>query len=65
MSGPPPTPTSLKILKGNPGKRPLNKKEPKPKLEIPTCPAHLCPEGKGEWKRVTGGTLDPWIDYSH
>jgi P27 family predicted phage terminase small subunit len=28
--GPAPTPTHLRILKGNPGKRPLNKAEPKP-----------------------------------
>lgn len=52
MSGPPPKPTTLKILQGNPGKRKLNKKEPKPKNEIPTCPSHLCPEGKKEWKRM-------------
>ena len=53
MSGPPPKPTALKILQGNPGKRPLNKKEPKPKNEIPTCQPHLCRHGKIEWKRIT------------
>ena len=53
MSGPSPTPTALKILKGNPGRRPLNDKEPKPKAAIPTCPSHLCPVGKREWKRIT------------
>ena len=52
MSGPPPKPTALKILQGNPGKRRLNKKEPKPKNEIPTCPTHLCKHGKMEWKRM-------------
>ena len=30
MSGPPPTPTALKILRGNPGKGRLNRTEPKP-----------------------------------
>ena len=30
MPGPPPKPTALKLLAGNPGKRPLNAAEPKP-----------------------------------
>lgn len=30
MSGPPPTPTALKVLRGNPGKRRLNADEPAP-----------------------------------
>ena len=30
MSGPPPTPTALKLLRGNPGKRRINRNEPKP-----------------------------------
>lgn len=30
MSGPPPTPTALKILRGNPGHRKLNRTEPQP-----------------------------------
>jgi P27 family predicted phage terminase small subunit len=33
-----PTPTQLKIVKGNPGGRPLNKAEPKPPTGIPPCP---------------------------
>ena len=32
MKGRKPTPTYLKLLKGNPGKRSLNKHEPKPAL---------------------------------
>lgn len=44
-----PTPTALKIIKGNPGKRPLNKEEPKVKAAIPECPDWLSPEGKAEW----------------
>lgn len=28
--GPPPTPTALKVIRGNPGKRPLNDREPQP-----------------------------------
>lgn len=51
-TGPPPTPTKLRLLRGNPGHRPLNDREPKPKLEIPTCPSHLEPEARKEWKRI-------------
>jgi len=45
-------PTALKILEGNPGKRPLNLNEPKPKPITPNCPRWLLPEAKKEWKRV-------------
>ena len=45
-------PTNLKILYGNPGKRPLNESEPKPKPTVPKCPAWLGPIAKKEWKRV-------------
>lgn len=30
MSGPPPTPTALKLLRGNPGKQKINRNEPTP-----------------------------------
>ena len=51
--GRPPKPTHLKVLEGNPGKRPLNKKEPKPDKAIPTCPTHLSKEAKVEWRRIS------------
>lgn len=35
------TPTQLKVLNGNPGKRPLNQNEPKPKPVMPECPSWL------------------------
>jgi P27 family predicted phage terminase small subunit len=47
-----PTPTHLKLLHGNPGKRRLNPNEPVPGRKPPTCPSHLCPSGKAEWKRL-------------
>ncbi len=53
MAGRRPTPTHLKMVKGNPGKRAINKKEPKPKREIPSCPAHLTDIGKVAWGRLT------------
>jgi P27 family predicted phage terminase small subunit len=52
MRGRKPKPTGLKLIEGNPGKRPLNKNEPKPATEVPTCPAHLNPSAKAEWKRI-------------
>jgi P27 family predicted phage terminase small subunit len=53
MAGRRPTPTALKLVKGNPGKRATNKKEPKPAREIPSCPAHLADEAKVAWGRLT------------
>ena len=50
MRGRKPIPTALKMALGNPGKRPLNMHEPKPVTAIPTCPAHLMPAAKTEWK---------------
>lgn len=52
MRGRKPRPTAMKIALGNPGKRPLNQREPKPVTAIPTCPAHLSPTAKAEWKRL-------------
>ena len=47
-----PKPTALKVLEGNPGKRPLNDHEPiTPKGEL-KCPSWLLPEDKKEWKRL-------------
>lgn len=50
--GPPPKPTRLKILAGNPGKRKLNEREPQPSQGKLTCPSSMPAEGKKEWKRV-------------
>ena len=47
-----PTPTAIKELEGNPGKRPLNTKEPKPAKKAPSCPKWLEPEAKKEWRRL-------------
>ena len=48
-----PKPTALKVLEGNPGKRPLNANEPKPEKKAPKCPSWLEPEAKKEWRRMT------------
>ena len=52
MRGRKPKPTALKLIEGNPGKRPINGHEPKPPASKPTCPAHLSPTAKAEWKRL-------------
>lgn len=51
--GRPRTPTALKLLRGNPGKRPISEREPKPPEGPPTCPRHLDAKAKQEWKRVS------------
>ena len=48
-----PKPTVLKILEGNPGKRPLNINEPIPKNKAPKCPTWLELEAKKEWRRAS------------
>lgn len=52
MRGRPPKPTKLKILAGNPGRRPLPKNEPQPRVGAPSCPAWLSGEAKAEWRRI-------------
>src|SRR5690348_1570814 len=54
MRGRPPKPTRLKVLTGNPGKRPLNRDEPRPEPVIPECPAELGPVARREWDRLAG-----------
>jgi P27 family predicted phage terminase small subunit len=53
MRGRKPTPTKLRILRGNASKKPLNPREPKPKRHVPTCPEHLDDVAKAEWQRKT------------
>ena len=47
-------PTHLKLLRGNPGRRPLNRDEPKPALEVvvPGPLEWLNDYAKEEWRRV-------------
>ena len=52
MKGRKPKPTNLKVLEGNPGQRPLNENEPKPKPVAPKPPTWLRKEAKKEWKRA-------------
>lgn len=47
-----PKPTAVKVLEGNPGKRPLNMYEPVPEKKAPECPFGLNDEAKAEWDRL-------------
>lgn len=51
MRGRKPKPTHLKILEGNPGKRPLPdpREEPHPQATIPECPTWLDPAAQAHW----------------
>jgi P27 family predicted phage terminase small subunit len=57
MPGPRPTPTHLKLLRGNPGKQKLNKNEPQPPptAEPPECPSFLTSFALDEWCGVAPG----------
>ena len=50
--GPAPTPTNLKKLRGNPGKRKVPRKKIPGTGEPATCPDWLSPEAKLEWSRI-------------
>jgi P27 family predicted phage terminase small subunit len=48
-----PVPFKLKLLRGNPGRRPI-KSEPQPRsaAKFPEAPAHLSEYGRREWERI-------------
>jgi len=72
MPGRHPTPTALKVIRGNPGKRPLNKREPKPVGDLTDAPAHFDEELREVWqyaidnaprgllKKIDSGVLETW-----
>jgi phage terminase small subunit len=49
-----PKPTHLKLIEGNRGKRPINRKEAKTIPALPDPPPHLTADGLEEWRRVAG-----------
>ena len=58
MAGRRPTPTALKVLRGNPGGRPLPEGEAQPQVGRPSQPEWLSAEAKREWTRVSRELLD-------
>lgn len=58
LRGPKSTPTALKLLQGNPGKRPLNLADGvNPLIRAPSPPSWLSPQALKEWRRITGELL--------
>lgn len=47
-----PKPVALKLLAGNPGKRALNKNEPKAPAALPRCPQHIQGLARQRWHSV-------------
>jgi P27 family predicted phage terminase small subunit len=52
MAGRPPKPTALKLIQGNPGKRPLNDAEPTFPVDDVAPPTWLNAAAKREWRRM-------------
>lgn len=73
MRGRRPTPTHLKELRGNPGKRPLPKDEPQPQGNLFRAPEHLSESQQARWtyaiansppgllKRLDRDVLAAWV----
>lgn len=73
MPGPKPKPTHLKVVTGNPGKRALNKREPKPSGNLYDPPEWLTESQRKVWtyaietapfgllKRLDQSTLTIWV----
>lgn len=52
LRGPAPQPTELKLLRGNPGKRPILPDLFSPDKEAPPCPAHIIGPAREHWDYV-------------
>ena len=52
MAGRKPKPSALREFEGNPGKRPINRREPKFSAAKVRCPVHLDAGAKKEWRRL-------------
>ena len=73
MPGPPKKPTALKLVAGNPSKRALNKREPKPRGNLYDAPDWLTDTQRVGWayaiesapfgllKRIDRSTLVAWV----
>jgi P27 family predicted phage terminase small subunit len=54
VAGRKPIPTTLKRLRGNPGRRPIPSGEPQPMADASYCPRWMDDTAKAEWRRVSG-----------
>lgn len=57
-TGPKPIPTQLKVVRGNPGKRPLPENEPQLEAVKPNAPKTLSQEAKKHWDVVVDQLAD-------
>lgn len=48
-----PTPTALKIMRGNPGHRPINEREATPTVKAPSAPPEMDDLARKEWRRMS------------
>lgn len=56
------TPTALKVVRGNPGKRPLNEHEPKPaSADAEDVPEWLSPEAQEHWPVIAAQLADAGV----
>lgn len=53
--GPKPLPANVHLLRGNPSHKNLADltEALQPEVEIPSCPRHLLPEARKEWRRIS------------
>src|SRR3990167_4908977 len=58
MRGRKPVPTHLKLLRGNPGRRPINDQEPQPDAIFLDPPQDLSEVARKEWGRVARDLFD-------
>ena len=54
MKGRKPAPNHLKLVRGNPGRRPLNAAEPKVRRARPSAPEHMSDRAREAWGYVSG-----------
>jgi len=53
IRGKKPTPTRLKVVRNNPGRRPIRDGEPRPAILPLTPPSFLSDDSKVEWGRIS------------
>ena len=53
-----PKPTQLKVVQGNPGRRPLNEDEPTPERVAPMCPDHVSEKAREVWDDLAAVLLN-------
>jgi len=58
MPGPPAQPTKLRVMRGNPGRRPLNDREPEPAASDQQPPSWLSEQARPFWEEFAPVVAD-------